>query len=144
MQRVLYLIPSCFFIGNLKGGGTIVSVLFCLTAYFLKANDLQMFFVFSISLFLTSLSIEKSFLFKGDDSRIVADELIGMVVSLLFLPRSILIYISALAVFRFFDISKPYLIKQSESIGGSTGIIMDDVLSGVASNIVIRIFLWMI
>ena len=142
IQKILYLIPSCFFIGNIKGGGTIASLLFCLLLLVFKLTDIQMIMIFSAVLFFSAVSIEYSDLFKGDDKRIVADEFIGMTVSMLFLPKTLLITSGAFILFRYFDIAKPLFIKNAEKVKGPAGIILDDILSGIAANVLVRTILW--
>lgn len=144
LKKIYRIIASCFYIGNIKGGGTIVSLLFCLIAYFMRFDDTQMFLIFSIVLLLSSVAVEYADSFKGDDSKIVADELIGMIVSLLFLPRSAFIFVSAFIFFRYMDIAKPLFIRKSEDIKGTAGIIMDDIISGIAANALLRIVIWIL
>ena len=48
--------------------------------------------------------------------------------------------ILAFATFRFFDIYKIYPINKSENIRGSMGIILDDVLAGIYSVIIIMLY----
>lgn len=144
LKRIFHIIASCFYIGNIKGGGTVAALLFTILAVFIRFSDIQMFLIFSIVLFLSSVAIEFADSFKGDDSRIVADELIGMIVSILFLPHSILLFASAFILFRYMDIVKPLFIKKTEDIKGTAGIIMDDIVSGIAANAVLRIIIWIL
>lgn len=144
MDRILYVFPTCMFIGHLKGGGTLVSALLCVLLLFIKSGDVALFWIFSASIVLSLISIEYSSSFRGDDRRIVSDELAGMAAALLFLPRSIPVYISSFILFRFFDIAKPLMIKKTEDIGGAAGIMIDDLVAGLAANIAVRMFIWLL
>ncbi|PIP13155.1 MAG: hypothetical protein COX48_05090 [bacterium (Candidatus Stahlbacteria) CG23_combo_of_CG06-09_8_20_14_all_34_7] len=142
IQKMFYIISSCFFIGNLKGGGTIISFIFCIICFIFNLSDINLIIILFIVLLFSVISIEYSRIFIGDDSRIVADELIGIIVSLLFLPKSVLISIAAFILFRYFDIAKPLFIKYVEKIKGPAGIILDDVISALAANVLVRIIIW--
>ncbi len=67
-----------------------------------------------------------------DPSRVVVDEMIGMWISLLAVPAGHLWYaVTAFVLFRFFDIAKPFGVRQMETIRGGAGVMMDDVLAGI-------------
>jgi phosphatidylglycerophosphatase A len=55
------------------------------------------------------------------------------------LPKTILFIILGFLLFRFFDILKPPPIRVLEKARGGYGIVLDDVLAGVYSNIVLQI-----
>lgn len=81
-------------------------------------------------------------LWGKDPARVVIDEVAGMCISLLFLPVNVKYLLSALILFRFFDIVKPLLIRKMESLPAGWGIMMDDVLAGVYTNILLQVVLW--
>ena len=71
-----------------------------------------------------------------DDSKVVVDEFIGIWISLLFIPYSILNAILAFVLFRIYDIWKPLGIKSiDQKLGGAAGVILDDVLAGAYANL---------
>jgi phosphatidylglycerophosphatase A len=70
-----------------------------------------------------------------DPSRVVIDEVAGMCISLLFIPVQLKYVITALVMFRFFDIVKPLFIRKMERFPSGWGIMMDDILAGVYTNI---------
>jgi len=76
-----------------------------------------------------------------DPSRIVIDEVVGMWISMLFLPHNWECFVAAFILFRFFDIYKPLFIRRMELIKNGWGVMMDDVLAGVYSNILLQIML---
>jgi phosphatidylglycerophosphatase A len=79
-----------------------------------------------------------------DPSRIVIDEVVGMWVSMLFIPNNIILLLSAFAAFRFFDIEKPLYIARIENIRGGWGIMLDDVAAGVCANVSVQFLLFII
>jgi len=74
-----------------------------------------------------------------DPSKIVIDEVVGMWISILFLPPMWECYVAAFVLFRFFDIVKPFYIKQMEFFKNGWGVMMDDVLAGIYANIILQI-----
>ena len=82
---------------------------------------------------------------KGKDPGIVViDEFVGQWVTLLFLPRIPLIFISGFFLFRIIDILKPFPARKMEDLKGGPGIMLDDLVSGIYANIGLRIILWII
>jgi len=79
-----------------------------------------------------------------DPSEVVIDEVMGMVVATAYLPLTPLVLIASFALFRVFDIAKPFPVRQFEKLPGGWGIVMDDVIAGVYANVVLRgsIYLW--
>ncbi|REK48610.1 MAG: phosphatidylglycerophosphatase A [Bacteroidetes bacterium] len=70
-----------------------------------------------------------------DPSRVVIDEVAGMSIACFMIPAGILNYCIALALFRFFDIVKPLGIRKAEKLGGATGVMLDDIVAGIAANL---------
>ena len=83
----------------------------------------------------------------GHDAHpIVIDEVAGMLVAVLGVPHAaespLLFLAAAFLLFRFFDIVKPFPINQVQRLPGGWGIVADDVLAGVATNLVLRLAVW--
>lgn len=75
---------------------------------------------------------------KEDPASIIIDEVAGMMVGAAFLPVAGSIYGAAFLLFRFFDVFKPPPIRQIQRLPGSWGILMDDLLAGLAANLCVR------
>jgi phosphatidylglycerophosphatase A len=76
---------------------------------------------------------------KRDDQRIVIDEIMGYFLTMLWIPKTTLFIILGFFLFRFFDIVKPPPIRLIERAKGGFGVVLDDVLAGVYSNIILQI-----
>ncbi len=76
---------------------------------------------------------------KIDPRFFVFDELVGMMISLLFLPHRILWFGLAFFLFRVFDVIKPSPVHEVEKFDGGVGIVMDDILAGIYTLIVLSI-----
>lgn len=77
----------------------------------------------------------------ADAPQIVIDELCGFFVATLFLPKSWLIGLYALVLFRVFDIAKPFPINRSQKLAGGWGVVIDDLLAGIYANVLLQIII---
>jgi phosphatidylglycerophosphatase A len=78
----------------------------------------------------------------GDDpSRVVLDELVGMWVTMLYLPMTWSTLGAGFILFRIFDIIKPQPAKFFDQRAGGAGIMLDDVFAGIYANLGVRLLL---
>lgn len=75
-----------------------------------------------------------------DPQRVVIDEVAGVLVALGASPFDVRSAVAAVALFRLFDIIKPFPARRAERLPGGWGIVMDDVVAGIQSAIVVRLF----
>ena len=137
------IIASIFGIGFLKGGGTYAAVVTCGFIWLLWRSLAlcNPWYLFAITVVITVLGIYVGNKVEPewgeDSSRVVIDEVSGMLISMLFIPPNVYFLIAGLILFRFFDIVKPLYIRKMEKLPAGTGVMMDDVLAGVYSNILL-------
>ena len=55
------------------------------------------------------------------------------------MPVNLSNLVIGLALFRFFDIIKPFPVKSAEKLSGGWGVMMDDVIAGIMSFIILCI-----
>jgi len=78
----------------------------------------------------------------GEDPPIVViDEVVGMWITLLLLPKSIIMSVAAFLLFRIFDIIKPPPARNLEALKNGWGIMLDDVMAGIYGNLVLQLLL---
>ena len=138
------LFSSTLGIGYLKGGGTFAALATCICWYLAWRGGVP---PVGISVALTAVIIlagtwsstivEK--IWGKDPSKVVIDEVAGMCIGLLFIPVNVKYLLCALILFRFFDILKPLFIRKMELLPAGWGIMMDDVLAGVYTNLLMFI-----
>ena len=139
-------IASCLGIGYIKGGGTIAAIVTCAIIWLLWYAVVSpwMFLLAGIGITLLGVFVgNKVEPYWGKDSyRVVIDEVAGMWITMLFIPPNFWLLIIGLVLFRFFDILKPLYIRKMEAIPGGWGVMMDDVLAGVYSNMILQLIVF--
>lgn len=142
MRRKVELITSFFYLGHSPFmPGTMGSLGGLILYFIVRSNDIL--FAFSI-LFLFTLGV----LFAGeaekvygrkDPAMIVIDEACGMLLALFFVPFNLYSVILGFFLFRIFDILKPPPARRLEKLTGSLGIMFDDIVAALYTNIILQI-----
>lgn len=74
-----------------------------------------------------------------DHPGIVWDEVVGFMITMLLVPAKPLLIVTGFALFRLFDIWKPWPIRKLDrSVGGGLGIMLDDVVAGIFAAVVLQ------
>ncbi|MDD5628865.1 MAG: phosphatidylglycerophosphatase A [Elusimicrobia bacterium] len=79
-----------------------------------------------------------------DDPRIVLDEVVGFWTAIAFLPPRLPVWMAAFILFRALDACKLPPWVWLERLPGGLGVVADDVGAGVATNIVLRVLIWLV
>ncbi|MBU1894717.1 MAG: phosphatidylglycerophosphatase A, partial [Candidatus Omnitrophica bacterium] len=79
---------------------------------------------------------------KKDPSYIIIDEFVNIFPVFLFVPITFFTVIMGFILYRFFDVTKIYPIKELEKVKSGWGIMLDDFLSAVYANIVLHLILF--
>ena len=141
------LLASVFGIGYIKGGGTVAAVLCCGLLYLARAAD-PTGRPWPAGLLTGGLLAGGTWVAQqvepawGKDSyRVVIDEVAGMWVGLLLVPITGATLLAGLLLFRFFDMVKPLGIRRLEALPGGLGVMADDVLAGLYTNVLLQVAL---
>ena len=86
---------------------------------------------------IAASAMEKKF--GKDPSIVTIDEFVGMWTSLLLLPKTFPIMLAAFFIFRIADILKPWPANWFDKKNGGLNIMMDDVIAGVYTNILLQL-----
>jgi len=145
MNRFFLLFAAGFGVGYSPiAPGTLGTLITIPIYYFLSAIRSPIYEVTIIAFFFLSVWIsEKAEIFFGkrDDSRIVIDEMMGFLITMLWVPKTAIFIIIGFFLFRFFDIVKPPPIRLMERAKGGFGVVLDDVVAGVYGNISLHLIL---
>jgi len=78
---------------------------------------------------------------EKDPGAITIDEIVSLPVTFFLIPLTPLTLIVGFILNRFLDIVKPPPAYQSQSLSGGWGIMTDDMISGIYSNLLMHLFL---
>ncbi|MBI4374572.1 MAG: phosphatidylglycerophosphatase A [Deltaproteobacteria bacterium] len=77
---------------------------------------------------------------KKDPSEVVIDEIAGLCVTMAFVKFSWMHLIAGFALFRLFDVWKPYPCRWiQDRVPGGWGIVGDDLMAGVYANLLLHL-----
>jgi len=76
-------------------------------------------------------------LVRKDPGVIVIDEVAGMLLSVILLPPTIPVLVTAFLLFRLFDIWKPFPARESQALTGGVGVMVDDLIAGVYALVLV-------
>ncbi len=147
----LRLSTTCFLIGEAApfAPATWASLLFMpfLFPFLAWPVWVQLVLTAAVMLVAILLSTRAEEFYGHDASAIVIDEVVGMMVTFLFLPIPgnandawLMLFVGFLA-FRVFDILKPFPAGRAQNLPGGQGVVLDDVAAGVYANLAVRLTL---
>ena len=80
-----------------------------------------------------------------DPGPIVMDEVVGMLITLAFIPGlGISGAVAGFFLFRVFDVIKPFPAGRLEQLHGGLGVMADDAMAAVYANLSLRFLLWLV
>jgi phosphatidylglycerophosphatase A len=142
-DRLVVAIATGVYVGYLPPApGTLGSLLGLLLLWPLKPGTVQVL----VTLFLIGVGIvvadQAARVIGGQDPpAIVIDEIAGIAVATLLLPPQVQERVVAFVIFRLFDVIKPFPARQAERLPGGFGIVGDDLIAGLYTNLLVRVWL---
>ena len=142
MRKRVELITSFFYLGHSPFMPGTMGSLGGLIVYFIVCNN-DILYAFSI-LFLFALGVifagEAEKVYKRKDpAMIVIDEACGMLLALFCVPFNLYSVVLGFFLFRIFDILKPFPAKRLEKLTGSLGIMFDDIVAALYTNVILQV-----
>lgn len=152
MEKIAVQLATCFGVGNAAVApgtwGSIPGVALGLTFAALSRQlfsdetlrfaVVTFFLVVGTLLALWCIHVTEKVWNTHDEGRIVADEVIGQAIALAYLNPSWQVALLGFGLFRWLDITKPWLIGWLDrSAPGALGTLGDDVLAGVFAALVL-------
>ena len=97
-----------------------------------------------VILFIYGVYVSSKFekVYGKDPSQCTVDEVVGTWISLIAIPKSILLTLTSFFIWRALDIIKPFPARSSEKIPGGWGIMVDDIIAGFYSLIIIHLIVY--
>lgn len=81
---------------------------------------------------------------EEDPKYVVIDEIAGMMLTVFMLPKSFSVVFGGFVLFRIFDIWKPWLIFRIQRLPNGWGVMMDDLLAGLAALILNAAYFYLV
>lgn len=79
-----------------------------------------------------------------DPGPVVIDEVLGMLITLAFIPAGWQAMLAGFLLFRVLDVIKPFPANRLETFHGGFGIMADDAMAGVYANLALRGLIWLL
>jgi len=140
MKRLILTIASGFYTGYFPiVPGTVGSLPAWFLAWFWLGHSQTALVLAAIVVTIVSIwASGRAEKHLGEDSKkIVIDEWAGTFITLLFLPCRLDVYIAAFALFRYFDVIKPFPANWCEKkLPGGWGVTGDDMIAALYANLV--------
>jgi phosphatidylglycerophosphatase A len=149
-QKLALLLATGFYVGFIRGApGTYASLLTGAAIFMTQrlAHRIVPELYVSILCLVTVLGIlvsDEVSRSRGahDPSFVVIDEIAGQLVALLFVPVTLAGTIAGIALFRVFDIWKPFGIRRLEKLKHGVGIMADDLAAGFLTCMILHAINW--
>jgi phosphatidylglycerophosphatase A len=141
------ILGSGFFTGYIPFASGTFGSLAAVIIYLIPGFENPTILLLLISIFtVVGVNLGSKFekIYGKDPKECTIDEFVGTWISLLFLPKNLVYVLGAFLIWRIFDIIKPFPANYVEKIKGGWGIMLDDIIAGFYSFIVIQIILYFI
>ncbi len=148
MYKLSEYISTLFGIGYFPKAPGTAGTLFAAIVYFILPdqwfyswqNSILALIAILICSIISVFFISKAEIGLGhDNGKIVLDEFWGYFIAVLFLPKTLPVIIAAFVLFRIFDILKPEPVDVLQKLPGGWGVMADDIMAGVYSNIILQL-----
>ncbi len=146
MNRPVKMAATCFGIGYFPvAPGTLTSaVVVLLYKFLLYRLSWPFYLLVFVIIFLSGTYASHVYaqsLRKEDPRSVVIDEAGGQFLALFLIDPSWILCAASFVLFRFFDIAKPFPIKQVEDFPKGFGIMLDDVVAALYAGILLNLYL---
>jgi len=145
LNKINHFLATGFYSGHLPTApGTWGSLLMVLLVFFFPfLNNIYLISALSIGGIAAANYEERQTGIK-DDSKIVIDEMAGQLLTFYSLPTTTPVLIGGFILFRLFDITKPWIIDRVQELPSGWGVMLDDILAGLTSLIILKIIIKLI
>jgi phosphatidylglycerophosphatase A len=143
MRRLALLIATCGYLGFAPvAPGTVGSAAGVALFYLVRWADVAwaepalIVALFAVGVWAASITERE---LGGTDPRpVVVDEVVGMLITLAWIPVTPLGALAGFLIFRVLDVVKPWPSRQLESLHGGLGIMADDAMAAVYGHLLLR------
>lgn len=146
MRSIGLFLATCAYVGHVPvapgtaGSAVGVAVFYALRALGLPLAELAaVVVIFAVGVWASGVA-ERHWQ-RTDPGPVVIDEVVGVLLTLLWLPLSGFGVFVGFLTFRVLDVVKPWPAARFESLHGGLGVMADDAMAGVYSHLVMRLLI---
>ena len=140
------IVGSGFYTGYIPVASGTFGSLVAIVIYIIPGfEQLQIILPSIVILFVYGVFVSSKFekLYGKDPSQCTVDEVVGTWIALIALPKTVYIISTSFLVWRALDIIKPFPARSSEKLPGGWGIMIDDVIAGFYSLIIVHLIVYL-
>ncbi len=147
MQRLGLFVATCGYLGYAPiAPGTFGSAAGLLVFFAVQATgSIPVELVSIVALFAIGIwsgTIAEHHFGGIDPGPVVLDEVVGMLITLAFIPVGLSGAVAGFLLFRLFDVLKPFPAARFERLHGGLGVMADDAMAAVYANLALRALMW--
>ena len=146
-DKIIKFITTFGFIGYLPlAPGSMASIVGGLMALYLIKSFVLYFTVLIVVTVLGFIASDRmeALTKEKDPGCIVIDEVAGVMIAFFMLPATPSVLVTAFFLFRAFDMFKIYPVNKFEPLKGGVGVMMDDIIAGIYTNVTMHLALGLI
>ncbi len=138
------LLGSGFYTGYIPLASGTFGSLAGLIIYFIPGFEQPVIMIPAVVIFIlygiyAGSQFEK--VYGKDPPQCTIDEIVGMWISLLFVPKILWISLVVFLLWRLSDIVKPFPARKLEELKGGLGIMIDDIISALYVLLIVHLFI---
>jgi phosphatidylglycerophosphatase A len=146
INNVAIFIATGFYSGYFPLAPGTIGTIVAIPIYFIISlfNSILYYSIIIVVLFILGIIVSSKaiIIFRQEDpSPVVFDEIVGFLVALFLIEITWWHLIAAFFIFRIFDIVKPFPAGAAEGIGKGFGIMADDLIAGIYTNLIMHLAL---
>ncbi len=144
MHALIIIIATGFYSGYLpKAPGTWGSLVGLVLFFLLHNLNLEIYLAVTAGIFLIgtfAAGEAEKIMDRQDPGLVVIDEITGILITMIGIPATPLAMVLGFIFFRIFDIFKPFPVNfVDQRFHGGLGIMLDDIVAGIYSLIVMQL-----
>jgi phosphatidylglycerophosphatase A len=141
MRHLITMLATGCYIGYTpKAPGTAGSILGLCIIWSLADTSSLLYIILTIVLLILGIWVSgrAEIYFGHDGSQIVIDEIIGVMITFVWIPLTVHTLIIGFILFRIMDIVKPFPADRAQKLPGGIGVVADDVIAAVYAHLLLQ------
>jgi phosphatidylglycerophosphatase A len=137
---ITMLATGCYICYTPKAPGTAGSILGLCIIWSLADTSSLLYIILTIFLLILGIWVSgrAEIYFGHDGSQIVIDEIIGVMITFVWIPLTVHTLIIGFILFRIMDIVKPFPADRAQKLPGGIGVVADDVIAAVYAHLLLQ------